>query len=486
MKRKARVISVWLLIFALSFSSVSVFAQQAESAEGETTVQQYRYSDYIKTIAKNIALFGRYSELMEPSLYLKALDAIIDEDPELYERAVRAMVESVDENSVYYNREETKAFLESLEDQVVGIGVTVLSRDGNLVVSQPTPGSPAEKAGIKSGDIIVSANGVELKGMTLDEAVEYIRGPEGTTVRLVVKRSGFNTNITFDIVRMKVMTASLDYELIEREDKKFAKITIYSFTENVAEQFKAALDKADAAGTKNLIIDLRDNGGGYLEQAVRIADMLLPKGKLITTEDHKVDALDNQYISTGIGREYEIVVLINGMSASASEVLTAALVENDAAIAVGEQSFGKGTVQMAYDLPEDAIMKFTVAYYLTPLGNNIHKKGITPHGVVKNSTVPMDMSQYQQFSLTNKYTLGDKGAEVENAKKMLSAMGIFIGEINEIYDENLVSAVKIFQEAMELYPYGVLDLTTQMNLYNKLQSMEVEVDDQLEAAIDSF
>ncbi len=482
MKRMAKVLTVWVLVFAICFSFTAVFADDT----GETTEQTYKYSDYIKSIAKNIALFGRYEGLVENNLYLAALDAIIEENPELYEAAVKAMVNSVDENSVYYNEKETKAFLESLDDEVVGIGVTVLSRDGNLVVSQPIPDSPADKAGIRSGDIIVSANGVDLKDMPLDEAVEYIRGPEGTTVKIVIRRSGLNAPITVEIVRKNVVTASLDYELIERDDKKIAKIKIYSFTENVADQFKEALDKADAAGTKNLIIDLRDNGGGYLEQAVKIADMLLPKDKLITTEDHKLNVLDVEYKSTGIGREYDIVILINGMSASASEVLTAALVENDAAVAVGETSFGKGTVQAVYDVPDNAIMKLTVAYYLTPLGNNIHKKGITPKAVVKNSTVPMDMSGYEYFALTKKYTLGDRGPEVENAKKMLDKMGIFIGEINDIYDENLASAVKIFQEAMELYPYGVLDLTTQINLYDKLKSMKVEVDNQLEAAIDSF
>ncbi len=482
MKRMAKMFAIWVLVFALSISCTAVFAEEAQ----ETTEPEYKYSDFIKNIAKNIALFGRYENLIENNLYLTALDAILEENPELYDVAVKAMIESVDENSMYYNEEEALDFLESLDDEVVGIGVTVLAQNGNIVVSQPIPDSPADKAGIKAGDIIVSADDTVLTGMALDEAVEYIRGKEGTVVKITVKRSGMAAPINFEIVRQNVMSASLDYELIEQDGKKIAKITVYSFTENVAEQFKAALDKVDAAGTKNLIIDLRDNGGGYLEQAVAMADMLLPADKLITTEDHKLDVLDQVYKSTGIGRDYEIVILINEMSASASEVLTAALVENDAAIAVGTKSFGKGTVQAMYDVPKNALMKFTVAYYLTPLGNNIHKMGIVPNATVENSAVPMDMSEFELFSLTKKYQIGDKGSEVENAKKMLDKMGIFIGEINDIYDENLKSAVTMFQEAMDLYPYGVLDLTTQMNLYEKLKSMKVEVDDQLEAAIDSF
>ncbi|MBQ7097793.1 MAG: PDZ domain-containing protein [Clostridia bacterium] len=482
MKRISKIMTAWILTLVMACSCVTVWAEDtAESIE-----QEYKYSDYVKSIAKQIALLGRYNNLVENNLYLAAIEAVLEENPELYDVAVKAMLEQVDENSVYYNEEEAKAFMESLDDEVVGIGVTVLDRDGYIMVSQPIPGSPAHKAGIKSGDIIRSADGVALDGLSLDEAVEFIRGKEGTKVIIDVQRSGLDGTIPFEIIREKVMSPSLDFELIEKEDKKIAKITIYSFTENVAVQFKEALEKADAAGTKNLIIDLRDNGGGYLSQAVAIADMLLPAGKIITTEDHKLDVLDMKYESTGIGKEYEIIVLINEMSASASEVLTAALIENEAAIAVGTKSFGKGTVQAVYDTPKNGVMKFTVAYYLTPNGNNIHEKGITPHTVIENSEVPVDMSQFELFTYSNKYRLGDTGSEVENAKKMLEMLGIYIGEINDVYDENLKGAVAVFQEAMNLYSYGVLDFSTQMNLYEKLKSMKVEVDDQLEAAIDSF
>lgn len=482
MKRLSKLFSAWILIFALSFSFTAVFAEESY----EEQMQEYKYSDFIKNIAKNIALFGRYDGLVENNLYLEALNAVIESNPELYDIAVKAMVQSVDENSVYYNEDEAKAFMESLDDEVVGIGVTVLEMEGNIVVSQPIPGSPADKAGIKSGDIIVTANGVNLSGMPLEAAVEHIRGKEGTTVTVEVLRSGMVETMSFGIVRESVISPSVDYKLIERENKKIGKITVYSFTENVAQQFKKALDQADSDGTKNIIIDLRDNGGGYLTEAVKMADMLLPKDKLITTEDHKIDMLDKKYHSTGIGKDYEIVILINGYSASASEVLTAALMENGEAVSVGTKSFGKGTVQAVYDVPPNGIMKFTVAYYLTPLGNNIHGKGIVPDAVVENSTVPMDMSEFDYFSLTTTYKIGDIGAEVENAKKMLDKMGLLVGEVNNIYDENLKIAVKNFQAAKGLYPYGVLDITTQMSIYNTMNELKVEVDDQLEAAIESF
>lgn len=482
MKKIARVMTAWVLAVVLAFSCTIVFAEGAAAAAEE----EYSYSDILKHIAKNIAFFGRYENLTENGLYLKALQSLIEENPELYEKAVRVMVESVDENSAYYNEEETAAFLDDLGDEVVGIGVSVLSQNGRIVVSQPVPGSPAEKAGIRAGDIIVAADGIELKDMVLDEAIEYIRGTEGTSVRITVMRSGMEAPMNFNIIREKVTSASLDLEILEENDKRIAKITVYSFTEHVAAQFEEALNKMDAQGVKNLIIDLRDNGGGYLDQAIEMADMLLPDGKLITTEDHKVDLLDKQYKSTGVGRDYEIVVLINEMSASSSEVLTAALMENDAATVIGTKSFGKGTVQAVYDVPNNAMMKFTVAYYLTPLGNNIHEKGIIPHDLVENSAEPVDMSQFEIFKYQKSYRLGDKGEEIQNAKEMLELLGLFYGEINDIYDENLKIAVNTYQEAKGLYPYGVLDLTTQMSLYDTVSASKIEVDDQLQAAIDAF
>jgi len=501
MKHSVKRFIAILLLLTVSLSCITALAK-GNSTEDETETIQLEYSDFIKSIAKNLALFSRYEDVIETNLYLLALDAVLEENPELYNVAVRAMVESLDENSEYFTDQEVKKFLESLDDEVVGIGVTVLESNGNIIVSQPIPGSPADKAGVKSGDIIIAADDVALSGMPLDNAIEYIRGKEGTEVKITIQRSGLDAPININIIREKVISPSVDFELIERDGKKVALITVYSFTENVAEQFRAELDKVDAAGTKNLIIDLRDNGGGYLDQAVAIADMLLPADKLITTEDHKIDDLDYKYMSTGIGRDYEIVVLINGMSASAAEVLTAALVENGEAVAVGTKSFGKGTVQTMkfvgksiYEeemvesiegVPDDAVMKYTIAFYLTPNGNNIHKKGITPDAVVENTTKPVDMSQYETFSFVKKYTLGDRSPEVENAKKMLSFMGLFVGEINDVYDVNMQSAVLTFQEAMGLYPYGVMDYTTQTQLYEKIKTMKVEVDDQLEAALESF
>ncbi len=472
---------VWLLIITMSFASSAVFATEPEKDEKPLTM-----SEKIGNIINNLSLLSRYSEVDGESLYKAAFEAAFNENPELYEKVMKGILSSIDENSLYYNADEGKKFLQDLNDEVTGIGVNVFSNDGLIIVSEPIPGSPAEKAGVRAGDIIIGADDVDLRGMAFEPALEYVRGNVGTWVKIKILRSGIPEPLTFSIKREKVSSNPVSYEIIENEGKKIGKIRIYSFTKNVAEEFGKVLNQISAKGIKNIIIDVRDNGGGYLDQAVAIADMFLKKDALITTEEHKFSLLNKVYKASGKGKTFETVVLINEMSASASEVLTAALCENNAAKSVGQKSFGKGTVQTVSSLDDGSIIKFTSAYYLTPQGNNIHKLGITPDVVVENSQKPIDMSDFDMFKLSGRYSVGDKGEEIMLAKKMLKKLGIFIGEVNEVYDENLKIAVSTYQKIKGLFSYGVLDITTQMNLYDTMRTSTEEVDDQLQRAIEMF
>ncbi len=469
MKRSKVFLSLFMVL-ALTLSSCMVFAEESSLMED------------IEGIAENIEIFTRYEDVDKEFLYRNALAEVIKSNPELYEPVLKAMLSSIDENSAYFNEEESKKLFESLNDGITGIGVNVISNNGNIIVTQPIPNSPAEKAGIKTGDIIIGADSIDLRGMEFDTALEYVRGPVGTKVNIKVIRSGVKDPLTVPIVRSEVVSSPINYEVVEESGKKIAVITLYSFTDTSYDSFKEALAKADAEKINNIIIDLRNNGGGYLDQAVNIANLFLPKDTLITKEDHKLDIFDKEYRANGEGKSYKVAVLINGMSASASEVLTAALRENGVAKVYGEKSFGKGTVQTIIEIPQNSIMKYTTAFYTTPLGNNIDGVGIYPDVEIKNSTKPVDMAEFDLFSLKQVYRIGDQSPEIENAKKMLDRFGIFVGEINDIYDENLKIAVTTYQSIQGLYPYGVLDITTQHNLYETLRNSEVEVDDQLEAA----
>lgn len=486
MRNKLKTAVLWLLILSFMFSFTAVSAQENAAAAETETVEENKLSDELFDIAKNLEIYTRYDEVDRESLYRSALAELIDKHPELYEQALKAMVSSIDENSAYYNEEESKQLFERLNDEVVGIGVNIISSDGNIIVSQPIPGSPAEKAGIRAGDIIIGADDKDLRGMDFDMALDYVRGKEGTTVNIKILRSGISEPISFSIKREVVASNPISYEELEHGGKKIAKITVHSFTDTVLANFKEALDKADKAKINNILIDVRNNVGGYLDQAVGIADLFLPKGAVITTEDHKIDLFNRKYTASGKGKKYKVVMLINGMSASSSEVLTAALRENGVAQVIGEQSFGKGTVQSLINTPDNGVMKYTTAYYLTPDGNNIHKKGIKPDITVENTEKPVDMSQFGTFTFAKTYNVGDSGTEVKYAKEMLKYLGIFIGEVNGNYDENLKIAVNTYQKITGLFPYGVLDITTQLNLYETLRSAKVEVDDQLQTALECF
>lgn len=472
---------ILIVSIVASMTGVFVFAEPATQTEKETSL-----SEKIERVINNLTVFSRYDEVTKEKLYKTAFEEVFKDDPELYDSVMKALLSSIDEHSAYFNKEEAAEFLQELNDEVTGIGVNVFLSDNNIIVSEPIPGSPAEKAGIKAGDIIIEADGFDLRTMEFEAALSKIRGAEGTTVRIKIKRAEISEPLTFDIKREKVTVNPVAYEIIENEGKKIGKIKIYSFTQTVAAEFKKALDEISSKGIKNILIDVRDNGGGYLDQAIAIADMFLEKGAVITTEDHKVDLFDKKYVASGKGKKYNVVILVNGMSASASEVLTAALVENNAAKSVGEKTFGKGTVQTMSMIDDGNIIKYTTAFYLTPNGNNINNEGIYPTATVKNSEKPVDMTQFDMFKLAKTYRLGDKGEEVELAKRMLKYMGIFVGEVNETFDENLKIAVATYQKLDGLFSYGVLDITTQMNLYDMLKNLKVESDDQLQRAIELF
>ena len=470
-----------ILVFIIAVSGTFSFAYAEESAKEENLL-----STGIEKVIDHLAVFARHSTASKENLYKTAFLEVFKEDPVLYEKVMKAILSAVDEHSVYFNEKEAAQFLEELNDEVTGIGVNVFSSDGNIIVSEPIPGSPAERVGVKAGDIIIGADDFDLRGMEFDAALEKIRGKAGTEVKIKLIRSSISEPLSFIIKREKVTVNPIGYEVIEKENKKIGYIRIYSFTNTVSEKFAEALKELKKQSIKNIIIDVRDNGGGYLDQAVAIADMFLPKDAVITTEEHKVNIFSKKYVASGKGEKYNVIMLVNGMSASASEVLTAALMENNAAKVIGEKTFGKGTVQTVMNTTDGGMMKYTSAFYLTPEGNNIDKTGITPTVKVENTLESVDMSQFDMFKLSKTYRIGDKGEEVELAKRMLKYLGIFIGEVNDIYDENLKIAVTTYQKVDGLFPYGVLDITTQMNLYDELKTSKVKKDDQLERAIDLF
>lgn len=470
----------------------SVYAEDlAKPANGEEAAL------VVTEIANYLASYSRYEDISPNGLFRQSLLGVLEENPELYSEVMRKMLESIDKYSEYYSPEEAEAFVNNISGTVVGIGITFDMKPEGVNVVSVIRDTPAYNAGIQVGDIIVSADGTELAGMGSEQAAAYIKGEENTSVTVGIKRGGNDDIIYFTMIREKIVGTSVESVVYEdsEADTRAVYIRVYGFVSNTADSFKAELYKAKEQGISNIIIDLRDNGGGIFEQAIQMVDYLVPQGSVITTEDHKIPAFNHVYKSEteknwGVNNEdrFNTVVLINGNSASASEVLTAALRENDSAYLIGEKSYGKGTIQSVVNLPYGDCMKFTVGYYLTPLGNNINEIGIEPDSKVENSYERFDISKYKKFSYMNVYDIGSESVdeEVKTAKELLKVWGSYGGEVNDVYDKEMYDAVYKFQMSTGLYPYGVLDMTTQHELYTRLELSKVLIDEQLDAALRRF
>ncbi|MDP2651766.1 MAG: S41 family peptidase, partial [bacterium] len=286
-----------------------------------------------------------------------------------------------DPYTVFFPPEEAKAFAETISGSFAGVGMEIDIKDNVLVVVTPLKGTPAEAAGIKAGDQIAAIDGKSTDGLAVEVAVGKIRGPVGTTVDLTIIRDGKPRDI--QITRETI-------QVPETEDGLDAKsgvyhIALYEFTSNSADLFNQAFARFKDSGSRKLVIDLRGNPGGYLDASVDIASHFIPKGALVVTEDFDGKAPSSPHTSFGyndLPAGTKIVVLIDGGSASASEIFAGALQDTHAATLIGTKSFGKGSVQTLIDLGGGSL-KITVSRWVTPSGQWIMGNGITPDIIVK-------------------------------------------------------------------------------------------------------
>jgi carboxyl-terminal processing protease len=292
--------------------------------------------------------------------------------------AIQGLVASYgDPYTVFLPPDEAKIFQEDISGNFNGVGMEIgMNKDGLLTVIAPLKGTPAERAGIHAGDVILSINGKTTEGLTTDEAVKLIRGPKGTKAVFSIFREGKTLELT--AIRDTIQVPTLD----KKYDAKTGiyTISLYEFTGTSHKLFANALTEFRATGSKKLIIDLRGNPGGYLDAAVDMASRFLPSGATIVTEDYKGHDDNLVHRSTGTGgvpAGTKIVVLIDQGSASASEILAGALKDNKAATLIGDHSFGKGSVQELINIGGGAL-KITVARWLTPSGASISDGGLTP------------------------------------------------------------------------------------------------------------
>jgi carboxyl-terminal processing protease len=325
-------------------------------------------------------------------------DANKTTDQERVYGAISGLVGSLnDPYSEFFNPDDTKMFESDIEGSFSGIGMEVGIKDKILTVIAPLKDTPAYNAGIKSGDEILKIDDTVTSNLSIDDAVRMIRGDKGTTVTLTIFRDGEKIPREIKVVRDIINAPTLDTE--SRKDGIFV-IKLYSFSANSANLFREAMKQFYESGSDKLLLDLRGNPGGYLDAAVGMASWFLPDGKTVVTEDYGNNKKPDTYKSAGysiFNDNLKFVILIDGGSASASEIFAGAMQDYGKAKLVGAQSYGKGCVQEVVNITPDTILKVTVANWLTPKGNSITGKGLTPDYPVELTQKDTDAKQDPQM-----------------------------------------------------------------------------------------
>ena len=315
-------------------------------------------------------------------------DGDIDIKKQAEGAAAGAVASLGDPYTIYLDTKANKELSDDLKGELSGVGIEVGEKNGKLTVIAPIDGTPADKAGIKSGDFIATIDGVDSKSLTIDEAVNRIRGEKGTEVKLTIVR-GSEAPKEFKITREVINVPSVSFEM---KDGNIGYIKIRRFGEDTAQLVKDAGLTLKSQGAKAIVLDLRDNPGGYLEASVDVASEFMSSGMVVEERSKKMKTKVHNVQPGGALTDIPLVVLINGGSASASEILAGALNDNGRAVLIGEKSYGKGSVQEVICLNGTSLfssncngpsLKVTVAHWYTPKGVNISKEGIMPALEVK-------------------------------------------------------------------------------------------------------
>jgi carboxyl-terminal processing protease len=391
--------------------------------------------------------------------------------------AINGMVGAMeDPYTTYMDVEESKHFADGIDSSFEGIGAEVILEDDKVKVVLPYKGSPAEKAGVRSNDYILSVNGDSLKGLDLRQAIKKIRGPKGTQAKLMIERIGVSEPIQIIVVRDKIPIETVHAKLLTN---KIGKIEITQFSTNTAEHFNKALLNLEEQGMRGLIIDVRNNPGGLLDSVSEILENFVPKDQILYQKKTRDKEVEITY-SNGSSKSYPITVLINENSASASEIMAAALKETIGSKLIGTKTFGKGSVQATYadHFKDGSNLKITVAKWLTPKGNIINKKGVKPDFEVKPSSLfdvaPLAKKQTFSFDMV--------AEDIKNAQLILKGIGIHQGRTDGYFDRSTEKSLRDFQKRNKLTVNGQLDRKTASNLeqatvrYLKDEKNDIQLD----------
>lgn len=489
--------TVWKRLFPFILASVLMLGQAAFAADSPAGGEDL---DYLKGVM----------DLLKEQYKGEITDS------GLVQGAVNGIFNSLDPYTTFFTPSEAESFMGTMTGSFSGIGVAIELSGDYILITRVYSASPAEKTGILQGDRIVEADGKSLIGKSTDEAVSLIKGPEGTKVRIGILRDGKQGVQYFDVTRETIKINPVRYEI--RNGIGYIRLEI--FNENADEFIDKALDEMDKNNVSRIVLDLRDNPGGEVGEAVAIARKFVPAG-VITTLDYKSEAhKDVVYKSYLTKSKYKLAVLVNGMSASASEIVAGAIQDTAAGPLVGSKTFGKAKFQGilpiltqaafekyekqlgvklvdAYELSDkynvapldgeiSGYAKITLGLYYTPKGRMIDGTGLTPDYQVDDPGLvnEVNVNGIEPLTRTVKPGLNGQGTDVYNAEKILKMLGYGIDPPDTTLDAKTFEAIRQFQRDNRFYSYGVLDFTTQKALNDALDKTILQTDKQYARAVE--
>ncbi len=458
-----------LYALILSASMLIPSLSQAASVEYNTFDKLMNYAAQLY-IDQDISV----EELKE-----KAVSKLLEEHPELLDQLLKAGFSSLDQYSEFFTGEEFLDYVNDLNHTFYGIGVTIQKNGEYVEVVNCLDGGSAKEAGLAIGDKIYAVDGESAVGKTLSDVQKMITGELNTTVNVTVLRG--DAEKSFTLTRKPVSADTVAHTVLEGN---IGYITITNFAEKTDTEFANVLKDLDEQGVTEIILDLRDNPGGYLISAVNIAKLIVPEGVIVQTMFRQEEKNETFY-SELKNPKYRFAVLVNQNTASAAEVLAGAMQDSKIGYLIGDTTYGKAVIQEMFQLSNGGF-KITTGHYLTRDGHEINKIGIDPDEQVMNTTQKVNMSRFTPFDYKIKWKVGEESDSVLAAKERLRLMGYYQGSMDTYFDTELESAVNQFQADTELYPYGVLDISTQVRIENEFYKREELVDNQLYTAYEYF
>lgn len=426
-------------------------------AETERTAGSKPENDYTETY-RQLDLFG--------DVFERVRENYVDEkeDKELIENAINGMLVALDPHSSYLNEEKFDDMQVNTKGEFGGLGIEVTMENGLVKVVSPIDETPAAEAGIEAGDLIVEIDGEPVMGLDLSEAVDKMRGIVGTDIDIVISREGADGPLEFTITRDVIKITSVRHRI----EGNSGYIRITTFNQNTypgVQDAIAEIQEELGNALNGYILDLRNNPGGLLDQAIAVSDAFLDKGEIVSTRGRDdADTKRDNATPGDLAEGLPMVVLINGGSASASEIVAGALQDHKRAILMGTQSFGKGSVQTVVPLPGHGAMRLTTARYYTPSGRSIQAKGIEPDIEVELARIEsFDVRRFRESDLRGAL---DKDEDSKDKKKREKDK-----DSDEASDEEEGKA----EEIQDYQLYRALDLLSALSLYNE-GSMDVEID----------